>query len=189
MAENGPFGTTFLTPQIPRKVNVGPLAYEQRRVDLATFRAVPASTCGHCPQALCFTTVWDTPGKEKIAKWSSAPASILEGFNESCVVYGPEKPYKTGEKRQSCQIDPCLPPYWVPFLSSSQEMRHINFFLGAQNGGSWVGAKKLMLKKLLCLFRPLAELVDLSESPFESLFRHFLRGPISRDMLHTSEGT
>ena len=30
-----------------------------------------------------FTIVWDTPGKEeKVAKWSSAPASILEGFNE-----------------------------------------------------------------------------------------------------------
>ena len=31
---------------------------------------------------LLFTIVWDTPGKEKIAKWSSAPAIILEGFNE-----------------------------------------------------------------------------------------------------------
>ena len=54
--------------------------YEQRRVDLATFRAVPASTWD-CPQVLSFTIVWDTPGKEKVAKWSSAPASILEGFN------------------------------------------------------------------------------------------------------------
>ena len=54
--------------------------YEQRRVDLATFRAVPASTWGHCPQVLLFTIVWDTPEKEKVAKWSSAPASILEGF-------------------------------------------------------------------------------------------------------------
>ena len=44
--------------------------YEQTRVDLATFRAVPAS----------FTIVCATPGKEKVAKWSSAPASILEGF-------------------------------------------------------------------------------------------------------------
>ena len=64
---------------------------------------------------LCFTIVWDTPGKEKVAKWSSAPASILEGFNEIYVVYGPPKPYKTREKRQSCQIDPCLPPYRTPF--------------------------------------------------------------------------
>ena len=55
-------------------------AYEQRRVDLATFRAVKHSTWGHCPQVLCFTTVWDTPEKEKAAKWSSAPASILEDF-------------------------------------------------------------------------------------------------------------
>ena len=85
--------------------------YEQRRVDLAIFRAVPASTWGHCPQVLCFTTVWDTPGKEKVAKWSAAPASILEGFNEIYAVYGPKKPCKTRGKRQSCQIDPCLPPY------------------------------------------------------------------------------
>ena len=43
-------------------------AYEQRRVDLATFRALPASTWGHCSQVLCFTIVWDTPEKEKVAK-------------------------------------------------------------------------------------------------------------------------
>ena len=87
------------------------VVYEQRRVDLATFRALPASTWGHCSQVLCFTIVWDTPAKEKVAKWSPAPASILEGFNESYVVYRPKKPCKTREKRQSCQIDPCLPPY------------------------------------------------------------------------------
>ena len=68
---------------------MGASVYEQRRVDLATFRAVPAGTWGHCPQVLCFTTVWDTPGKGKVAKWSSASASILEGFNEIYTVYGP----------------------------------------------------------------------------------------------------
>ena len=88
-----------------------PLDNEQRRVDLATFRALPASTWGHCSQVLCFTIVWDTPEKKKVAKWSPAPASILEGFNEIYVVYGPKNPYKTREKRQSCQFDPCLPPY------------------------------------------------------------------------------
>ena len=67
---------------------------------MATFRAVPASTWGHCPQVLGFTIVWDTPGKEKVAKWSSAPASILEGFNEIYAVYGPKKPYKTREIRE-----------------------------------------------------------------------------------------
>ena len=55
--------------------------YEQRRVDLATFRAVPASSWGHCSQVLFFTIVWDTPRKEKVAKWSSDPASILQAFN------------------------------------------------------------------------------------------------------------
>ena len=85
---------------------------EQRRVDLATFRALPASTWDTVPKCyVFFSIVWDTPEKEKVAKWSSAPASILEGFNEIYVVYGPKKPYKTREKRQSCQIDPCLPPY------------------------------------------------------------------------------
>ena len=39
---------------------------------------------------LCFTIVWDSPEKEKVAKWSPAPASILEGFNEIYVVYGPK---------------------------------------------------------------------------------------------------
>ena len=75
---------------------------------------MPASTWGHCPQVLCFTTVWDTPGKGKVAKWSSAPASILRGFSEIYAVYGPKKPCKTQGKCQSCQIDPCLPPYTPP---------------------------------------------------------------------------
>ena len=34
-------------------------------------------------------------------------------------------------------------------------MRHINFFLGAQNGASWVGGKKFMFKKFMCFFCPL----------------------------------
>ena len=34
----------------------------------------------HCPQVLFFLIkAWDTPGKEKIAKWPSAPAGVLEG--------------------------------------------------------------------------------------------------------------
>ena len=107
--------------KIPRKGspscalnNPSNTVYEQRRVDLATFRAVPASTWGQCPQVLVFAIVWDTPGKAKVAKWSSAPASILDGFNEIYVVYGPKNPYKTREERQSCQVDPCLPPYTPP---------------------------------------------------------------------------
>ena len=36
-------------------------------------------------------------------------------------------------------------------------MRHMNFFLGAQSGGVLgVGGKKLMLKKFMRFFRPLA---------------------------------
>ena len=50
--------------------------YEQRRVDLATFRAVPASTWGHCPQALLFTIVWDTPGKEKLPNCLPPPPAF-----------------------------------------------------------------------------------------------------------------
>ena len=54
-------------------------------------------------------------------------------------------------------------PFGTPFLTPkippkkvyvSQEIRHINFFLGAQNWGFWVGAKKFMLKKFMCFFRP-----------------------------------
>ena len=63
------------------------------------------------PSASFYSIVWDTPGKEKVAKWSFAPASSLEGFNEIYAVCGPKNPYTTREKRQSCLIDPCLPPY------------------------------------------------------------------------------
>ena len=41
------------------------------------------------------------------------------------------------------------------FCVLSQKMRHINFFLGTQIGGFWVGAKKVMLKKFMCFFCPL----------------------------------
>ena len=82
---------------------------------------------------LCFTIVWDTPEKEKVAKWSSAPASIFEGFNEIYAVYGPKKPYKTRVKRQSCQIDPCLPPF-KRFLRSHlvtvRSKEHLGDYLG-----------------------------------------------------------
>ena len=95
------------------QIRTPPPVYEQRRVDLATFRALPASTWGHCSQVLCFTIVWDTPEKEKVAKWSPAPASILEGFNEIYVVYGPKKPYKTRENAKvakSTRVCPPTPP-------------------------------------------------------------------------------
>ena len=77
----GPFRDSSLCFNRPRKRKKTNPVKEQRRVDLATFRAVPASTWGHCPQVLCFTIVWETPEKGKVAKWSSGPASILEGFN------------------------------------------------------------------------------------------------------------
>ena len=44
---------------------------------------------------------------------------------------------------------------WVPFCILSQELRHINFFRGAQNGAFWVGAKKFMLQKFMRFFGPL----------------------------------
>ena len=47
---------------------------------------------------------------------------------------------------------------WVPFSRPFPEMRHINFFLGPKMGCfGW--AKKFMLKKLMCLFGPLPNLV------------------------------
>ena len=45
--------------------------------------------------------------------------------------------------------------YVGPFFVFLPGMRDINFFLGAQIGGFWVGAKKFMLKKSTCFFRPL----------------------------------
>ena len=71
------------------------------------------------------------------------------------------------------------PPFWSQksarkslcgslFCVLSQEMRHINVFLEAQNGVFWVRAKKLMLKKLIilfmCFFGPLnfSELIALT---------------------------
>ena len=88
----------------------GTTVYEQRRVDLATFRALPASTWGHCSQVLCFTIVWDTHEKEKVAKWSPAPASILEGFNEIYVVYGPKKPLQNTGKTPILPNRPVFAP-------------------------------------------------------------------------------
>ena len=46
-------------------------------------------------------------------------------------------------------------PFGTPFLTLKlppKKLRHINFFLGAQNGGSWVGAKKFMFKKFMWFF-------------------------------------
>ena len=55
------------------------IVYEQRRVDLATFRALPASTWGHCSQVLFFTIVWDTPKSQKVAKWTPASPKFVFG--------------------------------------------------------------------------------------------------------------
>ena len=82
--------------------------YEQRRVDLATFRAVPASAWGHCPQVLLFTIVWDTPGKEKVAKWSA-----FRGFS---LDRGSKNPSKLGQKRNFAKSTRVHPPTGEPFF-------------------------------------------------------------------------
>ena len=56
------------------------------------------------------------------------------------------------------------------FCVLSQEMRHINFFLGVQNGVFWVGAKKFMLENFMCFSVP----IFLSTINF---FTVFTRGP------------
>ena len=49
----------------------------------------------------------------------------------------------------------------------SQEMRRINFFLGVQeNGAFWVGGKKFMLKKFMCLFGPLQKRIPKDATSF-----------------------
>ena len=48
--------------------------------------------------------------------------------------------------------------YMGPFFASlpgNEAHKHINFFLGAQNGVFWVGAKKSMLKKFVRFCGPL----------------------------------
>ena len=52
-------------------------------------------------------------------------------------------------------LTPRIPPkklMWVPFLRPfpENEAHHFYFFPGAQNGVFWVGAKKFLLKKLMC---------------------------------------
>ena len=50
-------------------------------------------------------------------------------------------------------LTPKTPPkvYVGPFLCVlSQEMRHIIYFLGVQNGVFWVGPKEFTLKKFMC---------------------------------------
>ena len=64
------------------------------------------------------------------------------------------------------QNGPFGTPFWTPkitpknvygslFCILSQEMRHTNFFLGAQNRVFWVGAKKFTLEMFMCFFCPL----------------------------------
>ena len=59
---------------------------------------------------------------------------------------------------------------WIPFCVLSQEMRHIHFCLGAQNGVFWVGAKKFMLKKFMCFFGPLKLKISVRNRDFEAKF-------------------
>ena len=45
------------------------------------------------------------------------------------------------------------------FCVLSQEMRHINFFLGAQNGGVLGGGQKVYVEKVYVLFPSLSKLL------------------------------
>ena len=42
----------------------------------------------------------------------------------------------------------------VPFCVLPEEMKHMNFFWAAQNGGFGVGAQKFMLMKFMCFAVP-----------------------------------
>ena len=76
------------------------------------------------------------------------------------------------------------PPFWHPksprkslcgslFCITSQEMRRMSFFLGAQNGVFWVGVKKFVLKIFMCFFGPLVEKMQKG-----SISRHGLLGSV-----------
>ena len=66
------------------------------------------------------------------------------------------------------------------FCVLSQEMRHINFFSGGQNGVFWVGGHKVYVEKVYVLFRSLSILRNLASVLDSSALRascKFLRFP------------
>ena len=60
-----------------------------------------------------------------------------------------------------------------PFFVLSQEMRHINFFLGAQKWGFWGGRQKVYVAKVYVLFPPLIKTLVLLDSALELFWRFF----------------
>ena len=54
------------------------------------------------PKSYFLTIVWETPAKEKVAKWSPVPASILEGFG-FLRFPAPSKTWSLQEKERICE--------------------------------------------------------------------------------------
>ena len=51
-------------------------------------------------------------------------------------------------------FEPKIPPEKGLCWFLPQEMRHVNFFLGAQDRVFWVGAKTFMVKNFMCFSVP-----------------------------------
>ena len=64
------------------------------------------------PKCFFSTIVWDTPGKEKVAKWSSAPASILEGLLNQLHTRS-KNLSKLGWKHNFAKSTRAYPPPWA----------------------------------------------------------------------------
>ena len=139
MAENGPFGTPFLTPKIPPEK----FMWVRKASDTFNFlrhvmRAILSvrPKCSHRCVSLKETPL-KTRANPQAHNQKVSRANVYE--NEMVETY----------RDLNCSGASLSGSF---FCVLSQEMRHINFFLGAQNGVFRVGAKKFMLKKFMCLF-------------------------------------
>ena len=93
--------------------------YEQRWVDLATFRAVPASTWGHCPQVLAVLLQFGTLlEKEKLPNGLLPPPAFQRVLMRFTPFTGPENPVKHGENAKVAKSTRVCPP---TFRDSSSE--------------------------------------------------------------------
>ena len=70
------------------------------------------STWIHCSQMLYFQQFLSTAIEPKVAKWTCF-----------CPLKNDKNAINKG-KRQSCQIDPCLPPHRKPLLNLVQILKH-----------------------------------------------------------------
>ena len=143
MAENGPFRTPFSTPKIPPKSLCGSLFCVPSQEMIGAKKSTQTFFC---------TKLFGNPsghGRPRRRSWTSAPKNAFFcGPDDGEKLFDPKASERKG---QECPREIRTEKFMFMLFFLSQEMRHIYFFfLGAKNGGFWVGAKKFM-----CVFRPL----------------------------------